>query len=95
MMRLMGQNPTDAEDWVNSLDAEGNATVDFSESLTAMTRKVDPSNKDEILEAFKALDKDGSGFVSTAELKFVMNNLGGYPPWFSASHIHRNYIRGL
>lgn len=80
-MRSMGQSPTDAEvqDLINTLDVDGNSTVNFSEFLTAMSKKKNnPSNEDEILEAFQALDSDGNGFVSRAELKLVMNNLGGY-----------------
>lgn len=31
---------------------------------------------DEIREAFKVFDKDGNGFISAAELRHVMTNLG-------------------
>jgi calmodulin len=33
-------------------------------------------SEDEILEAFKVFDKDGNGFISAAELRHVMTNLG-------------------
>jgi calmodulin len=32
--------------------------------------------EDEIREAFKVFDKDGNGFISAAELRHVMTNLG-------------------
>jgi len=32
--------------------------------------------KDEIKQAFRVFDKDGNGFVSSSELKFVMGRLG-------------------
>ena len=33
-------------------------------------------SEEEILEAFKVFDKDGNGFISAAELRHVMTNLG-------------------
>lgn len=32
--------------------------------------------QEEILEAFKVFDKDGNGFISAAELRHIMTNLG-------------------
>ncbi|MGA0857823.1 MAG: EF-hand domain-containing protein, partial [Candidatus Nanopelagicales bacterium] len=32
--------------------------------------------EEEIIEAFKVFDKDGNGFISAAELRHVMTNLG-------------------
>lgn len=37
----------------------------------------DTDSEDEIGEAFKVFDKDGNGFISAAELRHVMTNLGG------------------
>merc|ERR1719419_2175360 len=36
----------------------------------------DTDSEDEIKEAFKVFDKDGNGFISAAELRHVMTNLG-------------------
>jgi hypothetical protein len=36
----------------------------------------DTDSEEEILEAFKVFDKDGNGFISAAELRHVMTNLG-------------------
>ena len=59
------------------VDADGNGTIDFPEFLTMMARKMkDTDSEEEILEAFKVFDKDGNGFISSAELKHVMTNLG-------------------
>lgn len=36
----------------------------------------DTDSEEEIKEAFKVFDKDGNGFISAAELRHVMTNLG-------------------
>ncbi|KNZ60324.1 calmodulin [Puccinia sorghi] len=84
VMRSLGQNPTEAE----LVDADGNGTIDFPEFLTMMARKMlvinhvspqpekDTDSEEEIREAFKVFDKDGNGFISAAELRHVMTNLG-------------------
>ena len=42
-----------------------------------MARKMkDTDSDEEIREAFKVFDKDGNGFISAAELRHVMTNLG-------------------
>ena len=55
----------------------GNGTIDFPEFLTMMARKMkDTDSEEEIREAFRVFDKDGNGFISAAELRHVMTNLG-------------------
>ncbi len=62
---------------INEVDADGNGTIDFPEFLTMMARKMkDSDSEEEILEAFKVFDKDGNGFISAAELRHIMTNLG-------------------
>merc|ERR1711948_114238 len=70
VMRSLGQNPTEAElqDMINEVDADGNGTIDFPEFCTLMARK--------LKEAFRVFDKDGNGFISAAELRHIMTNLG-------------------
>ena len=59
------------------VDADGNGTIDFPEFLTMMARKMkDTDSAEEIKEAFKVFDKDGNGFISAAELRHIMTNLG-------------------
>jgi len=38
----------------------------------------DTDSEEEIKEAFKVFDKDGNGYISAAELRHVMTNLGAY-----------------
>jgi hypothetical protein len=42
-----------------------------------MARKMkDTDTEEDIIEAFRVFDKDGSGVISAAELRHVMTNLG-------------------
>ena len=42
-----------------------------------MARKMkDTDTEEELKEAFRVFDKDGNGFISAAELRHVMTNLG-------------------
>merc|ERR1712146_46136 len=79
VMRPLGQNPTEAElqDMINEVDADASGTIDFPEFLNLMAKKIkDTDSEEEIKEAFKVFDKDGNGFISAAELRHVMTNLG-------------------
>merc|ERR1712048_597374 len=79
VMRSLGQNPTACElqDMVNEVDADGNGTIDFPEFLSLQARKMkDTDTEEEIIDAFKVFDRDGSGLISAAELRHVMTNLG-------------------
>lgn len=59
----------------------GNGTVDFREFLTMMSKKLSSRDTaDEIREAFRVFDKDGNGFISVAELRHIMGNLGEKMP---------------
>ena len=62
---------------VDHVLSAGNGTIDFEEFLQMMAKKMrDTDSEDELREAFRVFDKDGNGFISAAELRHVMTNLG-------------------
>mmetsp|Transcript_17671 Transcript_17671/g.25563 ORF Transcript_17671/g.25563 Transcript_17671/m.25563 type:complete len:168 (-) Transcript_17671:303-806(-) len=82
VLRLLGQGPTEAElkQMIEGIDSDGCGIVDFQEFMVMMARKKEDKHKhseEEILEAFKAFDRDGNGFLSAAELRHILTNLGG------------------
>merc|ERR1719203_1384770 len=79
-MRSLGQNPTEAElaDMINEIDTDGSGLVEFPEFLTMMARKLKDGqdSEDEVIDAFKVFDKEGNGYISAAELRHIVTNLG-------------------
>jgi len=76
VMRSLGQNPTEAEisEIIKTLEGD---TINFDEFVKIMVVKMkDTESEEEIKEAFKVFDKDGTGVISAAELRHVMTNLG-------------------
>ncbi|MCD7466178.1 myosin I light chain Cam2 [Datura stramonium] len=79
VIRSLDQNPTEEElqDMINEVDADGNGTIEFTEFLNLMAKKIKETDGDEELkEAFKVFDKDQNGYISATELRHVMINLG-------------------
>ncbi|KIY65364.1 calmodulin-like protein [Cylindrobasidium torrendii FP15055 ss-10] len=78
-MRSLGQNPSESDlhDMINEVDSDGNGTIDFTEFLHMMSQRVRTEDtEEELRQAFKVFDKDGSGSISRVELEQVMKSLG-------------------
>lgn len=52
--------------------------ISFSEFLALVSRhmKQPTDTEDELREAFRVFDRDGSGWISAAELRHIMTHLG-------------------
>merc|ERR1712110_599638 len=79
VMRSLGMNvsPTELKDMLNEVDINGDGTIDFSEFLTLMSKNTKEfDEKQELRATFNVFDKDGDGYITAAELRNVMTNLG-------------------
>merc|ERR1711934_260453 len=75
----VGMTPTDDElkALIGELDQDGSGDIYLKEFLTAMQSKTqDPEGEEIIMEAFKIMDADGSGALSHAEMRDVLQHLG-------------------
>ncbi|XP_062232217.1 probable calcium-binding protein CML14 [Phragmites australis] len=82
LLRSLGLRPTGDEvhALLAGMDADGNGKVEFDELagaiapvLTTQTHLVDQA---QLLEVFRAFDRDGNGYISAAELARSMARLG-------------------
>ncbi|KAH7652276.1 EF-hand-containing protein [Dioscorea alata] len=67
VIKSLGQNPTEEElhDMISEVDSDGNGTIEFSEFLHLMARKMKETDaEEELKEAFKVFDKDQNGYIS-------------------------------
>jgi len=79
VMESLGQRPTDEDvkGMVQEVDVDGNGTIEFNEFLQMMSKKMkEADSEEELREAFRVFDKNQDGFISSAELRHVMTNLG-------------------
>ena len=79
VMRALGANPTNTElqEMIAEVDKDNSGKIEFNEFLDLFARKMkDPDTEEDLIEAFKIFDKDGSGNISAQELRHVMTTLG-------------------
>ncbi|KAL4237816.1 hypothetical protein ACF0H5_002528 [Mactra antiquata] len=79
VMRSFGLDPSQRElqEMVAEVDVDGNGEIDFDEFLMMMAKKLnDVDHEAEMKEAFEIFDRENNGFITHADLKFVMCQLG-------------------
>ncbi|XP_060582056.1 calmodulin-A-like [Ruditapes philippinarum] len=66
IMRVIGQNPTEAElqDMVNEVDEDGNGTIEFDEFVKMMASKTSTSNSGVNRETFDVFDVEKTGYIT-------------------------------
>ena len=80
VMGALGAYPTEAElqEINNEINKKGTGKIEFNEFLELYSRKMkEPDTEEDLIEAFKTFDKDGSGVISANKLKHIMVVLGG------------------
>ncbi|OWF46995.1 neo-calmodulin-like [Mizuhopecten yessoensis] len=79
LVRSLGLNPSEVEvrQMAREADTDGTGKIVYSEFVAMFTRHVNNvSTVEEIVDAFRVFDKEGNGYISAAELRHVMLNLG-------------------
>lgn len=79
LMASVGNVPTDEEvqEMVRIADADGSGSIDFPEFVTLMAHKMAETESLELVqEAFKIFDDSGDGYISAAEMRRIMINIG-------------------
>ncbi|MEM7132536.1 MAG: EF-hand domain-containing protein [Chloroflexota bacterium] len=79
VLRSLVQNPTDSklQEMINAIDASRDGQVNFPEFLGMLECKIEGTDSEkEIKESFQAFDKARNNYISAAELRHVLTNLG-------------------
>ena len=57
---------------MNTVDIDGNGTIDYNEFVLATINKTKLLDKEKLEQTFKLFDKDGNGFISKEEIEEVL-----------------------
>ncbi|XP_069118629.1 uncharacterized protein [Argopecten irradians] len=79
LVRSLGINPSEVEvkQMAREADIDGTGKIEYREFVAMFTRHANNvSTEEEIIDAFRVFDKEGNGYISAAELRHVMLNLG-------------------
>ncbi|XP_047316135.1 probable calcium-binding protein CML13 [Impatiens glandulifera] len=77
LMRSLGGNPTQAQLKQIVTEEKLTSPFDFSRFLELMSKHLKPEPFDrQLRDAFKVLDKEGSGFVVVSDLRHILTNIG-------------------
>lgn len=81
VLRAVGENPTEAEvrKAVQEVDPQGNKRITFEEFvpvLMSFRSRRGKTTTDDFVDSLRVFDKDGSGLISSGELRHVLTSLG-------------------
>ena len=81
VLRALNLNPTelDVKKVVAEVDPSGNKRVSFEEFLPiylSCRQKKEQGTMEDFVEGLRVFDKDGNGFINSAELRHVLTSLG-------------------
>lgn len=79
VMKSLNQDPSEQElnEMIAEVDIDGNGHIDFDEFVNLMNRRSKETDaEEEVINAFKVLDKDGQGTISSTELRHIMTTMG-------------------
>jgi len=79
VMRALGQNPTesDVKKLVNEHRADDRVTFEtFLPIMQAICARQSTDTSDDFIEGLRHFDKDGNGFITSAELRHLLTTLG-------------------
>jgi calmodulin len=79
VLRTLGANPTkeEIEMIFKETDTDNSGKIEFEEFMDLFKSKISfPGLEEDLIEAFRLFDREGSGTVSVQEFKHVMTTLG-------------------
>ncbi|CAO2821044.1 unnamed protein product [Amaranthus hypochondriacus] len=77
LMRSLGGNPTQAQLKEIISQESLNSPFDFNRFLDLMSKYLKPEPFDrQLRDAFKVLDKEGTGFVAVSDLRHILTSIG-------------------
>ena len=80
LLRSLGQNPSEDEldKMIKELHIDGQGTLEFPDFLKMMSKRMKDKDSDqELREAFRVFDEEGTGFVSASDLKYILVDIMG------------------